>query len=247
MVFAGVLYILVNLLLAKAVGRLLRISLDFKRQLLGSLQAGLYVFACLITNSKVLCSWLLYITNTLLTAFLYFGRSKRARPAIASFILLYLALGGICIGRQAVLSLLIGTAGIGLIGFLVNFGYGKQYVHVKFKYNFRDYELDAMLDTGNMLKDPISGHPVLIVAADVAQELTGLSAEQLRSPIEAIPYLAGSRLIPYKTIGQSGVFLLGIYAQHLEMDGWQGSGVIALSPEFFGSRSTYQALTGGVL
>ena len=247
MLFAGVLYLLVNLFLAKAVATLLRIPLKFKRQIIGSVVSGIYIFLCMITDSKILCSWYFYLANTILTAWLFFGGKKRCITGIVAFIMLYLALGGICIGREAVMSLIIGTTGICFIGFLVNFGYGREYLHVKFKYNSQYYELEAMRDTGNMLKDPITGQPVLIVAANIAQELTGLSADQLRSPIEAVSVLAGSRLIPYKTIGQSGSFLLGSYVQFLEIDGWQGSGVIAFSPEIFGSKGTYQALMGGTL
>ena len=73
----------------------------------------------------------------------------------------------------------------------------------------------------------------------------GLSIEQLRSPIESLELLSCTRLIPYKTIGHSDVFLLGLVVPHIEMGTWQGSGIIGLSPETFGSKGTFQALAGG--
>ena len=38
---------------------------------------------------------------------------------------------------------------------------------------------------------------------------------------------------------------LGLYISNLKVGGWQGNGIIALSPEIFGSKESYQALTGG--
>ena len=106
-------------------------------------------------------------------------------------------------------------------------------------------KISALLDTGNLLKDPLSGCPVLIVSADIAQKMTGLSVSQLKTPLDSIGLLPGLRLIPYNTVGQAGLFFLGLYISNLKVGGWQGNGIIALSPELFGSAESYQALTGG--
>ena len=238
---------LVNLFLAKGVAGLLHLSIGIKKQLIGSFLSGIYISLCITTSNVILCSWPVYIATTIMNALLYFGISKSARAGAVAFTLLYLALGGVCISRQAVASLLIGSLGIGVICILVSVGRCQKYIRVRFRYHFRDYELCALLDTGNMLKDPVSGQPVLIVAADVAQQLTGLSTDQLRSPIDSIGLVSGARLIPYKTIGQSSVFLLGISVDFVDIDGWRGSGTVALSPELFGSKGTFQALTGGYI
>ena len=162
-----------------------------------------------------------------------------------SFALLYLALGGAGIEQKGLLSLSIGAVGILAVVFVGSLRPGREYVQVKLRYNCREYSFLALLDTGNFLKDPITGRPVLIIGADIAQEMTGLTVKQLSSPVDSVSLLPGARLIPYKTAGASGVFFLGLYVQNLKVGAWQGSGVIALSPETLGSKGTYQALTGG--
>ncbi len=245
MIFTAIVYMVVNLLLLKGVAGLLRVSVGMIELLIGTMIAGGYVFTCLITKNSMLCSVPVYLLTVFLTAFVSFGAKKRCWTGVFAFVLLYLSLGGVCIRRQAVLSLVIGAAGILIAAYIASSHRGREYVHVNLQYDDREFEFYALLDTGNLLKDPVSGCPVLVVSADIARKITGLSIQQLRLPIDSINVLPGSRLIPYKTIGQSGSFLLGLYVPHLKVGQWQGSGVIALSPETFGSKGTYQALAGG--
>lgn len=245
MVFTAFIYVFVNLLLLKGVAGLMRRSVSTVRLIISAMISGGYVISCLITNSWLLCSVPVYLLTVFLTAFISFGVTKRCWPCVFSFVLLYLSLGGVCIKRQAVLSLFVGTIGIFLIAFVASLHHSRQYVNVELRYNDLHFKFNALLDTGNMLKDPVSGCPVMIVGADIAQDMTGLTVEQLRSPVTSINKLPGSRLIPYKTVGQSGSFLLGVYVPYLKVDSWQGSGIIALSPELLGTKCTYQALTGG--
>ena len=69
-------------------------------------------------------------------------------------------------------------------------------------------QLTALRDTGNQLHDPISGKPVLVIGTEAACELTGLSATQLRTPLQTIQTFPGLRLIPYRSVGNDGGFLL---------------------------------------
>ena len=56
--------------------------------------------------------------------------------------------------------------------------------------------------------------------------------------------LPGLRLIPYKTVGGSGL-LLGLWLQDVKIGSSQGSSLVAFSPEIFSAEGMYQALTGG--
>ena len=100
-------------------------------------------------------------------------------------------------------------------------------------------------DTGNLLRDPITGRQVLVVGGDVALELTGLTQEQLRSPVESIGALPGLRLIPYRNVGNSSGFLLALRLQNVKIGKWKGSTLVAFAPEGLSSEGAYQALTGG--
>ena len=245
MILTALLYVFVNLLLLKGVSGLLRISLNYIRLLISSVISGIYVLACLLTNNRFLCSEMTCFMVVFIIGFISFGAYNRCWTGLFSYMLLYVALGGLCVKKQAVCSLAIGSLGILLALYVAINGNKKRYIPVYLRYNKRYLTFSALVDTGNLLKDPITGRPVLIVAADIARELTGLSIDQLRSPLDSINLFPGLRLIPYKTVGQSGVFLLGLYVPDLVVGNWKGGGVIALSPECFGSKQTYQALTGG--
>jgi stage II sporulation protein GA (sporulation sigma-E factor processing peptidase) len=118
-------------------------------------------------------------------------------------------------------------------------------VPVQLKHQGKTMTLMALRDTGNMLRDPVSGKPVLVVSPDVAQDLLGLTHEQLRKPIESIGALPGLRLIPYKTIGQHGAMMLGMRLQEVRIGLRKGNGLVAFAPERIGSGGAYKALTGG--
>ena len=107
--------------------------------------------------------------------------------------------------------------------------------------------LTALQDTGNTLRDPITGKNVLVVGADVAGELMGLTREQLCSPVESMGALPGLLLIPYSSVGSSSGFMLAIRLQNVKIGTWQGSTLVAFAPDIFRSEGAYQALTGGAV
>ena len=104
----------------------------------------------------------------------------------------------------------------------------------------------ALRDTGNTLRDPITGGEVLVIGADAAGELTGLTQAQLRNPIDSLGTIPGLRLIPYHSIGNEGGFLLALKLQNVKIGSWKGSSLVAFAPEGLNLEGTYQALTGGV-
>lgn len=72
-------------------------------------------------------------------------------------------------------------------------------------------KLDALYDTGNSLRDPVSGKPVSILEEERLQELL----EQ--SGLENLP-----RVIPYRTISQRGI-LYAYVLEEMEVEGPDGS------------------------
>ena len=110
-------------------------------------------------------------------------------------------------------------------------------------------KIAALYDTGNTLRDPISGERVLVAGADIGETLFGLERYQLENPVETMlcPPVKGLRLIPYCTVGNSGGMLLAIRCDHVRIDQWQGSALVAFSPEKIGKGDVYQVLTGGIV
>ena len=134
----------------------------------------------------------------------------------------------------------LGAAGIGLTGLIK--GKTSRYIPVDLTYGENHLRLTALYDTGNNLVDPVTGEGVLILDAPAAQKLTGLTASQLRAPVEAMGALPGLRLIPYHTVGNSG-FLLALRLSQAKIGDRQKCVIAAFSPQTFGND--YQALTGG--
>ena len=121
---------------------------------------------------------------------------------------------------------------------------GTGYVPIELNYMGKLLRLTALQDTGNTLRDPITGRSVLVVGADAAHQLTGLTKEQLQNPVETMGAIPGLQLIPYSSVASRG-FLLALRLQNVRIGKWQGSSLVAFAPEGLGSEGAYQALTGG--
>ena len=101
------------------------------------------------------------------------------------------------------------------------------------------------MDTGHSLRDPVTGSQVLIVGADVAQTLTGLSPQQLADPVRCMGKLPGLRLIPYKTVGKSQGMLLAMQMPNGKIGNRTGNILVAFSPQVLDESGKFQALIGG--
>ena len=159
------------------------------------------------------------------------------------FGLLHLSLNGIAQGTDELRSMLLGAAGMAFAG-LAKVRRGSKLVPVELTLGDRTLRLTALKDTGNALRDPVTGRPVLVVEANVAATLTGLTTEALENPVESIGTIPGLRLIPYKTVGNAG-FLLAMQIPDAKIGERRGSAIVAFSPQVF--ESHYQALTGGMV
>ncbi len=89
----------------------------------------------------------------------------------------------------------------------------RRRVEVKMRFNGKESEFMALLDTGNSLSDPLTGAPVMVVSPHALKNILGENTacfEEL-SPVEIIelsqniPELRGKlRLIPFSAIGVTG-------------------------------------------
>lgn len=176
-----------------------------------------------------------------------FGFHRNALRRILLFYLLSMALGGVAIGTKGgawgILGAAAGVAALCLFGFRGRLG--KEFLPVALTYGKQTVKLTALRDTGNSLRDPITGESVLIIGPEAARQLTGLSSAQLRDPVSAIGSLPGLRLLPYRAVGKEGGMLLALRLQKVTIGSWQGTKTVAFAPEGLGENSEYQALTGG--
>ena len=220
---------------------------------LGALLGAVYSGACLLPGFSFLGNLLWRTVSLGLMGLAAFGWNRSALKRSGIFLLLSMALGGIALnfGRRDFPGLVLAAVLCWLLCRLA-FGDtvgGREYVPVTLSYGGKTASLLALRDSGNTLRDPVTGEQVLVISGEVAQRLTGLTRQQLENPLEtmAIHSLPGLRLVPFRSVGQSGGMLLAMRFADVTIGSRQQSAIVAFAPEGMGQGSMYQALTGGVI
>ena len=212
----------------------------------------------------------------LLTAY---GRSDRLLRTGALFLVLSCAFGGGLLllsmvqqrpGLSAgVLSSRLGMRGI-LIAAALSYGLLSvllrgQFTHTRSRGELqtltlhragRSVQLLALRDTGNTLRDPLTGRPVVVVEGarlkPLLPEVSSLDGGSLSDPVEFLKTLEGQndslrlQLLPYRTVGVASGMLLALrmdraeYGSHTYRDC-----LTALSPTPLSDGGGYCALIGG--
>ena len=127
---------------------------------------------------------------------------------------------------------------------LIKRTFHRSFARIKLKHLGKTVELKALIDTGNMLRDPLSGKKVLIAEA---QKLTPLFEFDLRSisPVEPNGLPRGFRLIPFSSIGKENGLLAAFVPDAIEVEDAEQKDIIAAV--FDGTLSQngdYDALIG---
>lgn len=249
--------LIMNYIILFATGYILKIKLNHIRLIISALLGGIYsilaymqileiytnffmkiilsiVMVYLAYNAKNVKLLLKQITIFYLTSFVFGG---------CSFALLYfvkpqeiLMKNGILIGTYPLKIALLG----GIVGFTISV---IAFKIVKYKLSKKDMfceitifieeksiKAKAMIDTGNMLKDPITRMPVIVVEKDILYEiipckildnLEKIIGGEIANEIyeeEVITYISKFRVIPFTSLGKQNGLLLGIKASKVIID-----------------------------
>lgn len=214
---------------------------------------GLYAAGCLIPGFSFLAGNLWRMVSLGSMGVVAFGWNRSAVKRSGVFLVLSMALGGmaLALGSGNVAQLTATAAALWLVCHLAFGGTvgGKQYVPVTLRCGDSTVNLTALVDTGNTLRDPITGESVLVIGPEAASTLTGLTPSQLRHPLETMQQrrIPGLRLIPYRAVGCQEGFLLALRISDVTIRGQKGSRLVAFAPEGLGEKGMIQALTGGIL
>lgn len=252
-VYLDVLFFLnffVDFFLLLGTNRLAGYAPCWRRAAIAAFIGAVYGVAVLLPGFSFLGSTLWRSVVLVGMGFAAFGFRRNALRRTVLFYLLAMALGGIALGlgegnALGLVGAAAGVAGLCLWGFRGYFG--KQFVPVELSYGENRIAITALRDTGNRLRDPLTGQPVLILGPKAAVQLTGLSPELLRDPAAALTYVPGARLMPFRAVGKKNGLLLAVRLQNVKIGPWQGSYLVALAGEGLEETGEYQALTGGVL
>lgn len=240
---------LVDILLLLSANRLTGHPPRLGRCALGAALGGIYAAACLLPGFRFLGNTLWRLVSLGLMAAVAFGMSVSGARRGLVFCLLSFALEGAALitGRGRTGGVLGGLLIVGLLsmagfrGRVIEGGY----VPVELSYGDKKLHLTALRDTGNTLRDPVTGQSVLVVDARTAQTLTGLTPQQLRDPVQTVGTIPGLRLVPYRSVGQPAGLLLAMKFQEVKIGSQRRSTLVAFAPDLLGTEGAYQALTGG--
>lgn len=97
-----------------------------------------------------------------------------------------------------------------------------MYCKIEVEINSKKAESIAMIDTGNLLKEPISGRPVIIIENEILENMLPdkilmNTKKIIEGNMEEIPieYISKLRVIPFTSLGMPNGMLLGIKADKI--------------------------------
>lgn len=242
MVFTG----LVELLIMQGTAQLFGDPLRWERIAIAALLSGVCSGISLLHQFRFLGSIWWHLVLVPLFGLLAFGLEREGLLRCGIYCLLHIGLDAVsCALGQGKLWLL--PLGLALLGAAYRILCGGRYIPLEIRYRGAAARLMALQDSGNTLRDPLTGERVVVIGAEAAQQLTGLTAQQLSKPLEAVGKraLPGLRLLPYRTVGSDSGLMLAMRFPYVRIGCRRGSALVAFSPAALGGKR-YQALTGGI-
>ncbi len=128
----------------------------------------------------------------------------------------------------------------------------RRLVHTQATVGERTVSFRSLVDTGNFLRDPLTGSPVILADGMIAESLLNLHRKQIEQPMETMRWIMEKqpelqpRLIPFRAIGTERGLLLAVRCKELWLDGIKREeGILAFSSHDVSEDGSYHGLTGG--
>ena len=172
---------------------------------------------------------------------------------------------GMFVGTYVLKVIFMGAI-IGTIVLIISFKLAKNKItkkdmicQVKITLNKKDKILNAIVDTGNMLKEPITGNPVMVVERSslydlMPKEILNNTEEILGGDFEKIPeevkneYIPKLKMIPFSSLGKQNGMLIGIKPDKVEVinehTNYKKDVIIGIYNKSLTKRGEYNALIG---
>ena len=247
------------------------------RMALGALLGGGYAAAVIMPGMRFLLHPGCKVGSAMLMVLIGLGGSRRLLRQMVIFFALACAFGGgvlavsllggqgLSLGGGLVYSgmdikmVLLSAAGCYLLFTLVLSRVGRhtaasgELVQTSLRIFDKEVTFTSLVDTGNTLTDPVSGHSVMVADAHSVAQLfprdrTPCKVE-LEAPDQALrrlntgPWRGRFRLLPYRAVGIECGLLLAVRADNVRVDGRDfGPMLVALSPTPVSDGGGYHAL-----
>lgn len=240
--------LIMNYIILFATDIILKNKSKFWRLLLASLIGAIYTVISYISNLKIYSSMILKMILSIIIVYVAFNpqNMKRMWKSLLIFYLTSLVFGGAAFALIYIVKpqetflkngLFLGTYSLetilvsAIVAFLIIITAFKvvknkiskkdMFCNIKIKLNGKDIETKAMLDTGNLLKEPITNIPVIVVEHTL---LYGCIPKQILNNIEDIlggdfskipveikqKYMTKLKFIPFSSLGKQNGMILGI-------------------------------------
>lgn len=137
-----------------------------------------------------------------------------------------------------------------------------MYCDIEIKLNEKIINTKAMIDTGNLLKDPITNVPVIVVERSLLyeclpKEILNNIEKILGGDLDSIPeniknkYMSKLKIIPFSSLGKENGMLIGIKSEYiilknseLEEDKKIKNIIVAIYEKSLTKKGEYRALVG---
>lgn len=276
-----------NYIILFATGYIMKLKMKQWRILVSSLIGAIYAVVAYLEILPIYSSlWMKLLFSVFMVYMAY--NSKKVKQLVKQLVIFYLtsfAFGGCAfallyfVKPQNILmrnGVYVGTYPIkiallgGIIGFIITH-IAFKIVKTKLKKKDIIYDLTiqieekaldirAMLDTGNLLKDPISGMPVIVVDK---QKLKEILPEDILLHIENLlkgkednmasyvdtEYITKIRMIPFSSVGKQNGLMVGIKADKVIIKKEdetieRNDAIVGISMQSLSKTNEYQALIG---
>lgn len=246
-----------NYIILFATGYLLKRKINHIRLIISALLGGIYSILAYMEILKIYSNIILKIILSIVMVYIAYN-AKNIKKLVKELLFFYLTsfvFGGCAfallyfIKPQEILirnGTYVGTYPIkiailgGIVGFTITviaFKLAKKkltkkdmYCDITIYFTQKQIKVRSLLDTGNMLKDPITSMPVIVVEKEALENILPSSILNNLNKIiggdvpkeiyedESLEYITKFRVIPFSSIGKTNGMLLGFKANKVVID-----------------------------
>lgn len=279
--------LMMNFIILLATGLILKKRIKKLRLLLSSLLGAIYSVVSYLSILEIYTSMILKIILSIVMIYIAFNPQSLKKMwkdllifyltsfvfGGAAFALIYivkpqeiLMKNGLFLGTYPLKTILLGAI-IAFAIIITAFTVVKtkitkkdMFCQVEIRCNEKNIKTTAMIDTGNLLKEPITNTPVIVVEHTllydcIPKEILNHLEELLGGDFEKIPekikeeYKTKLKFIPFSSLGKQNGMLLGIRADHViikaeEKEEKKENIILGMYPNSLTKRGEYRALIG---
>ena len=278
--------LIMNYIILLATGIILKIKIKHLRLIIASLIGAIYSIFGYISNIKAYSNMILKIILSIIIIYVAYNPQdvKKMWKELLVFYLTSFAFGGAAfaliyiVKPQDILmknGLFLGTYPLktvilaAIVAFILIIGVFKivkskiskkdMFKDIKINIEGKEVQVKAMVDTGNMLKEPISGKPVIVVEHTLLydilpKEILNNLEKILGGDIESLPdeiknkYISKLKFIPFSSLGKQNGMLIGITPTYVEVMQEENTKkedvIIGIYNKSFTKNGEYRALIG---